>query len=358
MINIAKKFNIQDEIIQIKPFGNGHINGTYIIICKNNYYLLQEINQIVFNNIEMLMNNIYLVTNHLKEKIKNRNGNYLRETLTIIPTIENKLFYYDKEANKYYRMYIYINNTIAYENDASLSVYKEVSSTFSQFYNDLSDFDASKLYIVIKDFHNTKKRYEKLLESIKADKYNRVKNCQEEISYLKSKESYYNEINQLIENKKVPLRVTHNDTKLNNVLFDKGTNKPLCVIDLDTIMPGSILFDFGDAIRFICNTSKEDEADLSMVNFSLDNFKAYCEGFLLNLKSILTNDEINNLAFSANLITLEQAIRFLDDYLNGDSYYKTSYENHNLIRAKNQIKLANEIEKNITTMNDVIKELI
>ncbi len=358
MENIVNKFDIQDKIIKIKPFGNGHINGTYVIICKNNSYLLQEINKNVFNNINMLMNNIFLVTNHLKEKIAKRNGNCLRETLTIIKTTDNELFYYDKINDKYYRMYIYIDNTVAYENNASLNIYKEVSSAFSQFYSDLNDFDASKLYIVIQNFHNTQKRYENLINSIKNDKFNRVKDCVDEINYLKSKENYYNRINLLLENKKVLLRVTHNDTKLNNVLFDKKTNKPLCVIDLDTIMPGSILFDFGDAIRFICNTSKEDEIDLNKVCFSLDNFKAYSEGFLLNLKSILTKDEIDNLAFSANLITLEQAIRFLDDYLNGDSYYKTEYKNHNLIRAKNQIKLASEIEKNIVTMNDVIKELI
>lgn len=357
MLNILKHFKIEGNLIEYVPYGEGHINDTYLVTFdnegKNNQYILQKINHQVFKNIEGLMNNINYVTTHLKSKMPNCDP---REVLTVIKTYDNKNYYFD--GNDYYRVYIFIQNSITLQQASSKELFKESAIAFGKFQNILSDFDATLLVETIKDFHNSEVRFAHFIETLKQDKYDRAKHCQKEIDFILKRKDDCSKIINLIKENKIPLKVTHNDTKLNNVLLDSATQKALCVIDLDTVMPGSSLYDFGDSIRFGCNTAKEDETNLQLVNFSLEYFKAFAEGYLSEVKNSLNKYEIENLAFSAKLMTLECGIRFLDDYLDGDHYFKIHRENHNLDRCRTQLKLVEEMEKLDKELNNIIFSLI
>lgn len=353
---IADNFQFKGELENIKPITQGYINATYCLSFIDNdktiRYILQNINTNVFRNPFELMENIDKITRHLKNKTIENNGNPSREVLKIIKTKDNKLLFND--SDKYWRAYSFIENATAYEKCENPNLFYNSAKAFGKFHNLLGDFDASVLHETIKDFHNTKKRYDDFLVAVKENKANRFSLAKEEIDFIINREKECDKIINLINSYDIPLRVTHNDTKLNNIMMDNETNEGICVLDLDTVMPGTVLFDFGDSIRFGASTASEDEKDLNKVSIDLNLFEEYTKGYLSETKNILTKCEINNLVFATKLITLEQAIRFLTDYLNGDTYYPVKYDNHNLVRARTQIKLVKEIEEKFDIMQEIV----
>lgn len=354
---IIFNFKVSGDFLSCEKYGNGHINETYLVQLKEGNsikkYILQKINNHIFKDVEGLMNNIVYVTNFIQDKLRKQNIDPSNKTLTVIYTKDDKPYFKINES--YYRLYIYIDNTVTFQIVKSSNDFEKCALGFGEFYNLLSGFDASKLVEVIPDFHNTKKRYQDFLLAVRNDKCDRVKTCLEEIKFIQDREKYYNLIVDMLEKNAIPLRVTHNDTKLNNILFDEKTKDPMAVIDLDTIMPGSICYDFGDSIRFGTNTSFEDEKDLSKVHFDFNLYKIYLNAFLSSLGNSITQTEKNNLALGSIMMTIECGMRFLADYLEGDHYFHTSYINHNLIRARTQIKLVAEMEKSFDKMNSLIQ---
>lgn len=356
LIEIAKKFQIKKgEITYLEKYGEGHINETYLVVVGNTKkYILQKINNSIFPDVKGLMNNIKLVTEFQREELIKNGGDPTRETMTLIPTVNNENF--QEFQGKYYRMYDFVENSVSLQIVTNSEDFRQSAIGFGSFANLLAKFDASKLVEVIPNFHNTQIRYEHFLESVKKDVVGRKNGVENEIKFVTDRENYYSKIVDLIAAKNIPVKVTHNDTKLNNILLDEKTMKALCVIDLDTIMPGTILYDFGDSIRFGCNTASEDEKDLSKVNFSLEYFEAYVDGYLSQVKDSITKYELENLAFGAILMTIECGIRFLDDYLSGDTYFRTKYPEHNLVRCHTQFKLVEEMEKHFEQMNQIVND--
>ena len=356
---IAKQFKLQSEnITYLERYGEGHINTTYLLVVDNSKkYIFQKINNHIFPNVEQLMNNINLVLEHLKNYSSNLT-NPDRQVMHIVRTKDNFLYYFDKDNDSYYRVYDFVTDSVALQTITDASLFKESAIGFGKFALDLQSFDASKLYEVIPNFHNTKTRFEHFKETLRKDSENRAKTCKDEIAFVLSREKYASLIVDKIKDGSVPLRVTHNDTKLNNILLDEKTLKSLCVIDLDTIMPGSLLYDFGDSIRFGCNPAGENEKDLSKVIFNLDYFKAYVEGYLSQVGGVMTKDEVELLPYGAILMTYECGVRFLDDYLDGDHYFNIHYSDNNLIRARTQFKLVEEMEKLLPQMQEVVSAAI
>ena len=347
--DILSKFNITERVLECFPTGNGHINSTFLAKTDTKKsYILQKINSNVFKNVDQLMNNIFLVTGYLRS-----NG---FETLEIIKTKDDKNYFQDE--NDYYRLFVYVDNTICCEGVTNLEQVFNAGKAFGLLHKSLKGFDASKLDEVIPNFHNTKKRYNDLLDAIKNDCSNRVKDSKEEIDNLMKYEKDYSVVVNALANKEISLAVTHNDPKINNVLFDKTSGEIRAVIDLDTVMPGSYLYDFGDALRSLFTGEYEDSKDLSKIGVDYQIFKMYTLGYLSEMKDVLNDKEISLLAFSSFLLTIESAIRFLTDYLNGDDYFKTDYSEHNLIRARTQIKLANEIYENLPKLEEIVKECL
>ena len=350
--SIISNFDIDGEIIHSEPYGCGHINDTYAVYFERETkppirYILQRINSEIFDAKE-LMENICLVTDYLKERIVAEGGNPFTGTLTIVRTKDNKPYFYDGNGN-YFRVYIFIENTVSYQSAATEVVLENAGKAFGHFQKLLFDFDAGKLHEVIPDFHNTVKRFAALKKSIEKGIPGRVESAKKEIDFALNREKYCNIIVSRL-GKDVPVRVTHNDTKLNNILMNPDTGESVCIIDLDTIMPGSLLYDFGDSIRFGANTALEDETDLSKVNFSMEMFKAYTKGFMSEMGQYMTDAEKELIPLSCILMTYEVGIRFLADYLVGDTYFKTTHETHNLERARNQFKLISDMEEKIDEM--------
>lgn len=360
--DILKKFKFNGELIDCSVFGSGHINVTYLAVFndegKENKYIIQKINPNVFKNIEKLMDNIFAVTSYLRSEIRKAGGDENRETLHYIKTVDDEKFYVADDGS-YYRAYIFVSNSVSYNSVDNSDLFRQSGVAFGKFQKLLSDFPADTLYETLPEFHNTKHRYEtEFLPAVNANLSGRKDTCLGEIAFVTEREKYCSHLVDLIAEGKLPLRVTHNDTKLNNVIFDKDSNKAICVIDLDTVMPGLALYDFGDSIRFGANTAVEDEKDLSKVSISLEYFKAYADGFLSQAGSSLNECEIDNLAFASLLMTFECGMRFLTDYLNGDTYFKTAYPEHNLVRAKNQFALVADMEKHMDEMKAIISELV
>lgn len=355
---LIKKFKVEgDKVTTFEKYGEGHINETYLLILDGkHHYIFQKINSHIFTDVGLLMNNIEKVTAFLSKEIKKAGGDPLRETLNIIPTKDDKTFYYDESNDSYYRIYLFVKDSITLQECNSPELFKESAIGFGGFAKQLEKFDASCLGEVIKDFHNTKKRFEHFKETLAKDPLNRAKNVKTEIDFVLKREKDCSIIVDALACGLVPLHVTHNDTKLNNVLLDKTTMKSLCVIDLDTIMPGSILYDFGDSIRFGCNPAGENERNLSKVNFRFDYFSAYVDGYLDILGNSITNKEKELLPFGAKLMTLECGIRFLDDYLDGDHYFRIHNEDDNLVRARTQFKLVSDMEQIMEKMKKYVVE--
>jgi len=351
--DVGKEFRLPGTAVSYEIISNGIINSTY----KVNYiydkikksYIFQKINIFVFKNPDKIMHNIDLVTSHIRAKKSDK------VTLHFHHTNDGKNYVVDN--GNFWRVMNYVDS-ITYNICEDFEIIRKAGEAFGEFQMQLSDFDGSVLYETIPDFHNTVKRLDTLFLHIQSDEYSRIASAFEEIEYIKSIREKASELSDKYNNGFFPVRVTHNDTKLNNVLFNKDTKEPMLVIDLDTVMPGMAMYDFADAVRFICNTSEEDEKDLNKVRFDKDKFKAFSEGFLSKVKKHWSKEEIDSLVLAAFSITIELASRFLDDYLTGDKYFKTSYEGHNLVRARCQLKLAQSIMEQYEELNETILNIL
>ena len=347
--HILNSFNVNGSLLDYSPLGNGHINSTFLCTFDNGKkYVLQKINNYVFKDVGLLMTNYYRVTNYLyKNKV---------ETIRIIKAKNGNP--YSKIGTEYFRLYEYIDNAVWYEEINNLNLIYDVAKAFGKFHKTLKGFDATKIGEVIPNFHNTYQRYINLLNAIKADKCDRVKDCLSEIKLIKSFEQEYGVVSSAVNAGLIPLVVTHNDPKINNVLFDKDSGAIRAVIDLDTIMPSSYLYDFGDALRSLFTGDNEDSEDLSKLKVNFPIFEMYAKGYLSEMKKVLTKREIELLPFSAFLLTIECGIRFLEDYIRGDVYFKIARPDHNLIRARTQLTLANDIYQNLDKLNEIIEKLL
>ena len=363
MINkILDNYNIKGKLINIKEDNTGNINKTYIITFINNgieyKYLVQQINTNVFNDPYILMENILGVTNYLKEQIILNNDNN-HKVLEIIKTKDNNplCYIYDKHGvKKYYRIYKYIDNSISYDKSFNKDIVYNTGKAFGNFQKLLNNYPMNSLNETIKDFHDTKKRYDKLIKDINNLSNDRVKEAYQEIEFIIKHQTICDLIIKKLNNNTIPYRVTHNDTKVNNVLMNKETLDYLAVIDLDTVMPGSMLFDYGDGIRSTACTCLEDEHDLTKVKIDLELFESYTRGYLSEISDCITQEELNLMAKSIEIITLELAIRFLNDYINGDTYFKVEYNKQNLYRTKAQLALVKDIETKLDYMDSFIKK--
>lgn len=354
---IFENYNLDfSKYVNKKQIKIGHINNTYKLYfdlgSKMKRYLLQEINTNVFQNPVELMENIERTTTFLSEKVKDEK-NAENRCLRVLKT-KNNFSYMISSKNRFYRIYYFIENAKTYQKTSDLKLFYNAGRAIGDFQNLLSDFDASSLHETIPNFHNTPYRFETFLRILKKDSCNRAKSCNEEIQFVLGMKDFSNVITSLIEEKKIPLKVTHNDTKLNNIMFDCDTKEELCLVDLDTVMPGSILYDFGDAIRSGCNKAAEDEKDLSKVIFSTELFQAFTEGYLSRVVQSITKVELEHLVDSAILMTFECGMRFLTDYIDGDHYFKIHYEGHNLVRCRTQFHLVKQMLK----QKDMLEEMV
>ena len=344
---VAESFCLQGEVTEICPYGEGHINLTLLVTTTEKRYIMQKMNTRVFSDPDSLMANIVGVTEHLKARGI--------ETLNVVPTKDGKSFLKGADC---YRVYDFIENTVTYQSASDIEVFKNSGKAFGEFQNYLAEFDASKLTETIKRFHDTPKRFADFKTALAEDKFDRAKDCKEEIAFILSHEDTYGIAMAGLKDGSLPLRVTHNDTKLNNILMDAETGAARAVIDLDTIMPGSMLFDFGDSIRFGASTAAEDEKDLSKVHFDINLFKAYAEGYCGAVKESITAREAELLPYGSYLMTIECGMRFLADYLAGDTYFATKYPGHNLVRCRTQIRLASEMEAQFKEMGKIIADIL
>jgi hypothetical protein len=354
--NAALRFDIDGEPIHIERHGGGHIHETYVVYFKHAMkapfrVILQKINTNVFHNPYAVMENITAVTKFLSGKATECGSRWRNEVLTAIPTRSGGSLFKD-EAGNFWRSFVYIENAICYQTPERPALFSSAAKAFGRFQRMLGDFPVHKLHETIPDFHNTPKRFTDFTASVKKDAARRAKGVKREIDFVLSREHECTIVTDLLNSGAIPVRVTHNDTKLNNVMIDINTDEAVCVIDLDTVMPGSILYDFGDSIRFGATLSPEDEKDINKVEFSLPLYEEYTKGFLV--EAHLTEKELEYLAWGARLITYEQSIRFLADYLNGDIYYQTSRPDQNLDRARTQIKLLADMERQFGQMQDIV----
>jgi Ser/Thr protein kinase RdoA (MazF antagonist) len=355
LIGVVLNFQIKGEPVAVSRYGCGHINDTYLVENKGGpRYILQRINHNVFKDVKGLMENIVRVTKHILERIK-KDGGDVEHALRVIKTREGKDFFQDEEGN-YYRLYNFIEGAVSIERRATPEEFRLSAEGFGRFQKMLDGFDADKLHETIKDFHNTRVRYENFLKAIEENKAGRRESVGDEIRFFMERKEYCGKIVDMLSNGQMPLRVTHNDTKLNNVLINIEEMKASTVIDLDTVMPGSIVYDFGDSIRSGANTGAEDEKDLDKVRFSLELFESYVKGFLKEVGERLTESEKENLAFGAIIMTYECGMRFLTDHLNGDVYFRIHRENHNLDRARTQMKMVTEMEGQFERMKEIVKD--
>lgn len=342
---ILQKFELKFPPVSVSSYGQGHINRTYLVETSGKErYILQGINKTVFPQPEELMENVVKVTLYLKDMIEKSGGNPDRETLTLVPALDGKSFFRD-EAGEYYRVYRFIEDAVTLNAAGQLSDFYESGIAFGRFQSMLRDFPAQTLHSVIPDFHNTAKRFLALEKAVELDICGRKEEVKKEIDFIRERSSELSLLNDMEKAGTLPLRVTHNDTKLNNVMLDEKSHKALCVIDLDTVMPGLSVHDFGDAIRFGANTAAEDERDLQKVSLSLELYDVYKKGFLEGCQGSLTKEELSMLPMGAKMMTLECGIRFLTDYLSGDTYFKVSREKHNLDRCRCQLALAADMER-------------
>ena len=358
---VFENFATEDEFISAVPYGSGHINDTRLVTVKNaegeKNYILQKINKNVFKDPASLMDNFVAVTSHLKKIIEENGGDSSRETLNVIKTRDGKNYYLTPEGD-FWRLLIFVTDSLSFDKVERPEQFYDCAVAFGNFQYLLRDFPAETLVETIKNFHNTPDRCRLFEEALENDVKGRAKDVAPEIEFVKARYEFAKTLENARASGKLPLRVTHNDTKLNNILFDENTKKPICVIDLDTIMPGYSVNDFGDSIRFGATTALEDEIDLTKVNFDIDLYELYVKGFIEGTKGGLTECEMELLPIGAIMMTYECGTRFLTDYLNGDTYFKTSRANHNLDRARNQFKLVSDMEARLDEMKAIVKKYI
>lgn len=350
MQNIYGRFVLDGNAISCEPYGNGHINHTYLLRTDAPHaYILQGLNTSVFQNIPGLMQNLIAVTDHLR-----RLDGDPRHVLTLVPTKEGKP-YLCTEDGQYWRLYEFITGSLCLEQPRSADDLLQSGVAFGRFQKQLADFPAETLVETIPRFHDTPHRYELLRQAVHENRAGRLLEVQYELGFYLMHEREASALLDLCRRGELPLRVTHNDTMLNNVMLDETLHTPLCVIDLDTVMPGLAANDFGDSIRFGASTAAEDERDLSKVSLSLDLFEAYTRGFLSECGTRLTQAEVETLPMGAKLMTLECGVRFLTDYLNGDTYFHTARPTQNLDRARTQMKLFQDMEAKWSRMQQIVR---
>lgn len=344
VLAVCDRFALAGGVTDVKVCGNGHINSTYIItVDGGKRYVLQILNTAIFKDPVGVMNNIMAVTDHIRAGLLASGEDTGRGTMRVILTKDGQNGYTDEDG-RFWRAYDFVENTVCRLTVDSPETFARVGEAFGDFQRRLSDFDASKLIESIPNFHNTKKRYADFLAAVERDAAGRVDSVKDEIKFITDRADKCSLIVDALESGDLPLRVTHNDTKLSNILLDAETEEAVCIIDLDTVMPGSSLYDFGDSIRTGAASAAEDEPDLDKVHFLPEMFKAYARGFIKGTGGALTEREVQMLPDGGYIITLEQAIRFLGDYLDGDTYYHIDYPEHNLVRARTQLKLVAEME--------------
>ncbi|NCF69255.1 MAG: phosphotransferase [Chloroflexi bacterium] len=357
--SIAQHFRIEGQFVDARPYGFGHINDTYAarfrkVDGRNQRYILQRINHNVFKRPEDVMHNMELVTEHMRAKITDDGGDAARETVTLIPTVDGKS-YCKSSAGDYWRVCGFIEGARTYLKAEHLDHYYHAAKAFGRFLAMLSDFPTGQLYETIPDFHHTPKRFLAFIEAVEKDAHNRAKSVRPEIEFVLQRADETGVLIRLLEAGAMPERVIHNDAKLDNVMIDIESGEGICVIDLDTVMPGLAVLDFGDSVRSAANPAVEDEQDLSKVFVDIKIFERLAHGFLDEVRYFLSPIELDHLAFGAKLITLEQSIRFLTDHINGDVYYKIDRENHNLDRCRTQIKMVRDMEAKLEQMSEIVE---
>lgn len=356
--SVIKNAGFSGKVEGFKPFGNGHINDTFSVKCIEDdgsavKYILQRINHEVFKKPYEVMENVVNITGYLKRKIIAADGDPNRETVSFLPMPDGSYCYRDA-IGSYWRSYRFIEDAVSFEQVERAEDFYQSAVAFGHFQKLLADFHADKLHETIKDFHNTPVRYAAFEKAASEDACGRADGVREEIEFIRQRKAELSVLMDLLREGRLPLRVTHNDTKLNNVLFDKETRRAICVIDLDTVMPGLSLNDFGDSIRFGASTADEDEKDLSKVGLDLNLFELYTKGYLDGCDGSLTDKEKEMMPMGAKLITLECGMRFLTDYLQGDTYFKIHREGHNLDRCRTQFKLAADMENKWDDMRGIV----
>ena len=347
------------QLLRYTPYGSGHINDTFAVYVgfegKTKRYILQRINTDTFKDPESLMENIAGVTSYLRREIEARGGDYTRETLNIVPTVDGKTFYTDSTGGAW-RGYIFIEGATTYDAVEKPEDFYNAARAFGKFQNLLQKYPAAELHETIARFHDTAKRYRDLEAAIAADKLGRAKDVQPEIAFARAREKDCHALLDLLDKGELPLKVTHNDTKLNNVMIDDATGEGIAVIDLDTVMPGLAAYDFGDSIRFGASTAREDEKDLDKVWMDISLYEIYLKGFLETAGDGLSLAEKRSLPMGAKLMTLECGMRFLADYLEGDVYFRLHYPEQNLDRCRTQFKLVADMERQWADMEALVEK--
>jgi hypothetical protein len=355
---ISQRFSVAGGFLEAFPFGEGHINDTYLVCLRQSNgevrkVILQRINHAVFPNPEAVMHNIERVSVHLQQKVRLAGKNPQRHTIRLVQASDGRSFY-RTETGDIWRMMDFIEGAQTYQRSRNPQHYYNAAKAFAEFLRALRDLPVGELLVTIPDFHHTPKRFQAFLKAIERDPANRARNVKPEIEFIMAREGEMGVLVDLVDQGAMPERVTHNDTKLDNVMIDNHSGEGICVIDLDTVMPGLVVFDFGDAVRSGANQAAEDATDVSRVTFDLVIFEHLAQGFLDATRDWLMPVEIEHLAFGARLITLEQGMRFLTDFLNGDTYYKTLWPEHNLARTQTQLKLVTEMETNARRMEEIV----
>lgn len=357
--DVAVKFQLQGNVTELIPYGSGHINDTFCITCAlpdggKKRYILQKMNDDIFKQPDELMENVMNVTSFLRKKIVAAGGDPERETLNVIPTIDGKNYLCDNAD--YWRMYIFIEDATSFDEVKQPEDFYNSAVSFGNFQRLLADYPADTLHETIVNFHNTISRFADFKKAVAEDVCGFAKEVQDEIDFVLKREADTHIICDALAQKKIPLRVTHNDTKLNNIMIDNKTGKGMCVIDLDTVMPGSALYDYGDSIRFGASTGAEDEPNLDLISINLDLFDIYTKGYLEGCGGSLKKEEIELFPMGAKLMTFECGMRFLGDYLKGDVYFKIHRPGQNLDRARTQFKLVADMEAKWDEMAAIVKK--
>ena len=355
---ISEIFGLGSNVVSAQVITNGNINTTYDVTVnidgEDKRFVFQKINIFVFKNPKRIMQNIENITSHIARKLE-AEGKSRDNVMHFVHSDDGRNYFLDNQS--FWRISEFVPNSETFNSCEDLDKLRTAGKAFGEFQTMLADFDATALFETIPNFHNTRSRIAVFMRHINEDPCGRVAEVEDEIAKIMEYKPMAIRLNELVDSAELPLRVTHNDTKINNVLFDKTTGEAKTVIDLDTVMPGLIAHDFGDAIRFAANTALEDEADLSKVSIDLNRYRAFAEGFIGAVSASLTPLEIKTLALGAFTMTVELAVRFLDDYICGDQYFKTLYRGHNLVRARCQLKLAESMLSNMDEMNKIISEI-
>lgn len=355
-------FKYEGILAEECPYGSGHINDTFLLTYEiaemgQIKVILQRMNTDIFTEPVKLMENILGVTSHLRKKIIENGGDPERETLNVIHTVDEKPYYIDSLGN-YWRSYKFITDATSYDSVERADDFYQSAVAFGCFQSLLADYPAKTLHETIQGFHDTRARFQTFQMAVEEDVMGRAASVKKEIEFVLEREAIASYFGELLDQGKIPLRVTHNDTKLNNIMIDNKTGKGICVIDLDTVMPGLAMNDFGDSIRFGASTAAEDEQDLTKVWCDMELFELYARGFIEGCQGKLTEKEIELLPMGAKTMTFECGMRFLTDYLQGDTYFKIHRENHNLDRCRTQFKLVADMEEKWNTMQEIVQNIL